>query len=418
MIASVGTPDQPEPAPQLESQLMKRFGATVLRDGFTCLPNVLLLHLGKLKLTRTEFTIIAEIWQCWWRDWPFPKVKTIASRMGVSRRAVQLQLARLKVSHVVEELVTGEDGEIGVVARVVRPAYVVVTSRFDDRGQTSNSYDFTPLLLALETLVEGTDVKADSRGRDDDSRMRESYSQAGANQAAYVIEEDESDSDDDEDSSNLDSSEGRSAVDNSSPSPHDAQGVTPPTRVRSPTTHPTHTREPEQNRKREKRTPRAGEKAREQTSRQAKELALRQATRDAAGRPASPPAPPPVPPAMASAHATLYGFPRDVGVETYVTDLTCEWHDKEHLPQNLSQALRLCYELGAAPQFYEMIGLARKKTNKAHVRSLKHNGRVNRMPYFFTVLRQQVEAQIACEIGDGARSPDWVREWYPEGGPA
>ena len=119
MPVSQFPPDQPEPTPILESQLMKRFGATVLRDGFTCLPNVLLLHLGKLKLSRTEFTIIAEIWQCWWSTWPFPKVGTIATRLGVSRRAVQLQLARLKAPMIEEDLQAREDGEVEIVSRVI-----------------------------------------------------------------------------------------------------------------------------------------------------------------------------------------------------------------------------------------------------------------------------------------------------------
>jgi len=370
---------------------MKRFGATVLRDGFTCLPNVLLLHLGKLKLSRTEFTIIAEIWQCWWSTWPFPKVGTIATRLGVSRRAVQLQLARLKAPMIEEDLQAREDGEVEIVSRVIRPAYVTITSRYNaDRGQTSNVYDFTPLLVELEMIQCESDEHSDSQGCESCSQDGANQTpRNSANQTSNVIEEDEDvDSNDSEYVLRTSiPSEVDRHVDNFSRPPHDELAAPMPHRSNTPPTSPNQTENTRLYRNRESRTPPDGAQG-------------VGANKQAFGT-----------------NDQLYGWPRSPGVERYITDLSSEWHDREHLPQNLSQALRLCYELGAEHQFYELIGLARRKTNKANIRALKHNGRPNRMPYFFTILRQHVEAEINCQIADGERSPDWLRQLYPEGVP-
>src|SRR5438046_3136311 len=95
-------PHDPPPSDQkLHRQLLRRFGKTILKDGFSCIPNLLLRHQATLGITPVEMNIITHIWTCWWYEWPFPRVRTIAERIGRTKRAVQYHLHALKTPQVV-----------------------------------------------------------------------------------------------------------------------------------------------------------------------------------------------------------------------------------------------------------------------------------------------------------------------------
>jgi len=124
--------------PNTEYRIVVRFGDELLQAGFTAVPNLVLRHYVALGITPTEMMFIIHIWQYWWNEKdPYPSLRTISDRMGISWRNAQRYVASLK-----------------------QKAVLVVTPRFAaGLGQMTNEYDFSPLthqVLAQEGLVAKT----------------------------------------------------------------------------------------------------------------------------------------------------------------------------------------------------------------------------------------------------------------------
>lgn len=131
-------------APQESHQrlLLKRFGKTVLREGYTCIPNLLMRYQAELMINPTQLNIIVQIWMSWWDRYPFPAIRTIADRMHRGQRCVQVNLRRL------EKPLYDEDG------KKLRDSLISIRARsHESGGSLTNEYDFTPLLKALEKLT-------------------------------------------------------------------------------------------------------------------------------------------------------------------------------------------------------------------------------------------------------------------------
>lgn len=67
-----------------------KFGAPVMKLGFTLIPNLLLQAQGRLKISPVQLTVLAQLFQHWWNadDDPFPSKETIARRLGKSERTI------------------------------------------------------------------------------------------------------------------------------------------------------------------------------------------------------------------------------------------------------------------------------------------------------------------------------------------
>lgn len=75
-----------------------KWSPQVLKFGYTTLPNLLLRAQAKLKITPSQFNVLAHVIQHWWeagKD-PFPAKETIARRMGKSPRQIQRYLTELE----------------------------------------------------------------------------------------------------------------------------------------------------------------------------------------------------------------------------------------------------------------------------------------------------------------------------------
>jgi len=80
-------------------------------------------------------------------------------------------------------------------------------------------------------------------------------------------------------------------------------------------------------------------------------------------------------------------------IEWLIDQVSGEFHDGEHVPQNLSQAARLLQQSGKSEgAFYQLIGEARSVTKQYDIKKRASGeagefGARNKMPYFFTVLK-------------------------------
>src|SRR3712207_3956972 len=111
-------------SPNTECRIVVRFGDELLQAGFTAVPNLVLRHYVALGITPTEMMFIIHIWQYWWNEKdPYPSLRTIAERMGISWRNAQRYVASLR--------------QKGVL--VVSPRFAA------GLGQMTNEYDFSPL---------------------------------------------------------------------------------------------------------------------------------------------------------------------------------------------------------------------------------------------------------------------------------
>jgi predicted transcriptional regulator len=75
-----------------------KWGAS-LDAGFQVLPDALLRHILKIKdLNATDVVVLLHLTMAWWfpERMPFPRVSTIAHRMGVATRTVQRSMQRLR----------------------------------------------------------------------------------------------------------------------------------------------------------------------------------------------------------------------------------------------------------------------------------------------------------------------------------
>jgi hypothetical protein len=110
-------------------RLVRRYGKTVLANGYTACPNLLFQHYARLGISEAELVFLLQLWTYWWdTTLPHPSLPTIAERMEKSVRQLQTYAERLHAR-----------GLLGV------------TQRHDSLGrQLTNSYDLSPLLRALE----------------------------------------------------------------------------------------------------------------------------------------------------------------------------------------------------------------------------------------------------------------------------
>jgi len=118
----------------VEKEIVKKWGKTLISDGFTVIPNAIIENQAKLGLEAIDFAIIAVFAKYWWKanDPPFPGKKRIAACLGVDPRTVQRRLAAL---------VEGK-----ILTRKPRT--------YRNGGTNTNAYELGPLIARAEPYAE------------------------------------------------------------------------------------------------------------------------------------------------------------------------------------------------------------------------------------------------------------------------
>ncbi len=109
-------------------RLSVRFGEEILARGHTAIPNLVLNYYVPLGLTGPELLFTIHVWQHWWSDRdPYPSLRTIAARMGISVRQAKRYVESLEGK-----------GFLRVIERFL-----------PDGSQTTNEFDYSPLIRAV-----------------------------------------------------------------------------------------------------------------------------------------------------------------------------------------------------------------------------------------------------------------------------
>lgn len=118
-----------EMPPIVHSSVRERWGVAA-DTGWSAIPNILLVNQWRLQLTSEQLNVALNIFMHWHAKMrmPFPRVSTIAKRMGVSERSVHRTLKTLL--------------DRGFLIKEKRKRY------------TAQSYDVTPLVHVLQRLSD------------------------------------------------------------------------------------------------------------------------------------------------------------------------------------------------------------------------------------------------------------------------
>jgi hypothetical protein len=118
--------------PRAGSSFAARFGRIILQDGIATVPSAIFHYQGTLELSAQQVWLVSYILSHKWdEDLPYPSLKAMAKRVGMSLS----QLQRIKNS-------------------LCQMGYLKVYPRFtEQQGQATNAYDFSGLFDRLEELI-------------------------------------------------------------------------------------------------------------------------------------------------------------------------------------------------------------------------------------------------------------------------
>lgn len=113
--------------------LEQKWGKAVISTGYTVLPTIVLRYQQRLKLKPLEINILLHLLSYWWQkdNLPHPGKNSLAVAVGVVPSTVRRCIKRLE--------------NAGYIQRIPRH-----TSR---HGSTTNKYDFSGLIKALQPLA-------------------------------------------------------------------------------------------------------------------------------------------------------------------------------------------------------------------------------------------------------------------------
>lgn len=120
------------------SDVLEKWGKEVAERGFAQIPNYLLLINQFLaedrRLSPAELNVLLQLVGSWWRisEMPYPALKTIAVRAGISDRQAQRAVTRLESLNLIKR--TKRKGAGGLIA--------------------SNAYDLLPLVRFLGEVAK------------------------------------------------------------------------------------------------------------------------------------------------------------------------------------------------------------------------------------------------------------------------
>lgn len=119
------------------ADMVGKWGEAVAGRGFAQVPNYLLLLNQFLdeekRLSPAELLVLIELVGAWWErdEMPFPALKTLATRCGISDRQAQRAVSRLEEIHLIKRVKRKQSGMIA-----------------------SNAYDMTPLVRFLGEVAK------------------------------------------------------------------------------------------------------------------------------------------------------------------------------------------------------------------------------------------------------------------------
>ncbi len=118
-----------------------RFGDDLMQGNFTVVPNLILDHYAELGISPVEMMWTIHVWEYWWtlHD-PYPSLSSVAEKMGVSRRQAQRYAESLR-----------EKGYLETNIRLLEGV-----------GQSTNEYDFTPMLRAIRLHIRNVHGTVDN----------------------------------------------------------------------------------------------------------------------------------------------------------------------------------------------------------------------------------------------------------------
>ena len=110
----------------------RKWGAAVMKLGFSIVPSLLLRAQRRLGLSPTQLAVLLQLADYWWDDArkPYPSKEALSGRLGLSPRQVQRHIADLE--------------QAGLVQRVERIGA--------HGGKLTNIYDLTGLVRRLQEL--------------------------------------------------------------------------------------------------------------------------------------------------------------------------------------------------------------------------------------------------------------------------
>lgn len=156
--------NQPPPIdPAIQNKLIAKFGAKIMKRGFTALPDlvqdyfryvpgnpyvveVIDTETGEIRqieriahMTPTEYVVMTAIWSYWWSNQsnPWPSVEHIREKVDKSERQVRRYLQRLRDK-----------------------GFMLSLEQYNGEGkQISNRYDFTPFLKRLVAYLDALELR-------------------------------------------------------------------------------------------------------------------------------------------------------------------------------------------------------------------------------------------------------------------
>lgn len=107
-----------------QGRLTEKWGDAALA-GWMAVPDVLLKNQHRLGLQPTELLVLINILSFWWyaEGLPYPRITTLAKRMGVTPRTVQRSLQKLIEKGLIEK--KPDVGQDGVEREVLDPSGLV-----------------------------------------------------------------------------------------------------------------------------------------------------------------------------------------------------------------------------------------------------------------------------------------------------
>ena len=130
----------------------KKWGAELLKAGWTMLPNIIFMRQRALGLDSLDINILLILLSHWWTldNLPFPTKKTIANAIGCDPSTVRKRIQQMEAD--------------GFIKRILRPIE-------KDRNK-SNLYDFSGLIEAAKPYaIEEIQVR-ESQRKERDQRIK------------------------------------------------------------------------------------------------------------------------------------------------------------------------------------------------------------------------------------------------------
>jgi DNA-binding transcriptional ArsR family regulator len=122
-----------KPIRETQQASEKKWGKAVMKVGFNIFPSLILKAQTRLGLNPTQLALLLHLTDFWWdvNRLPWPSVKTLSERTGLSTRQVQRHLSELETC--------------GLITRIER--------RAKHKGKMSNEFSFAGLVEKLNEFA-------------------------------------------------------------------------------------------------------------------------------------------------------------------------------------------------------------------------------------------------------------------------